>query len=214
MTLVMQTFVNLYSFSIVINALFLQGILIYIVRQGRNAYLNAVMQFQKPKSSLARYYAWRTSGLRNMIIEAIVYEIVLISSILLIVYPRGGTDLLVLLLPITAFVIVLSTISSIQMIWRIREVLNKERVVLSKLNGAEDKIGIAHQMVEELYQAGAYADGQVWYVLFKIAQQQNTVGWSVRDVLMEKSKKIAERLEAHMRDVTNIQDTDEGPGIQ
>lgn len=210
----MQTFVNMYSFTIVINALFLQGILIYIVRQGRNAYLNAVMRFQKPKSSLARYYAWRTKGLGNMAIEAIVFEIVLVSSILLIVYPRGGSELLVLLLPIIAFVIVLSSISSLQMIWRIRDVLRKEKAVLNKLNGAEDKIGIAHFMVEELYQAGAYADGQVWFVLFKIAQQQNPIGWSVRDVLMEKSKKIAERLETHMREATSIQDTDEGPGIQ
>ena len=210
----MQAFVNLFSFSIVINALFLQGILIFIIRQVRNTYLNAVMRFQRPKSSLARYYAWRTSGLRNMVIEAIVFEIVLISSILLIVYPRGGLDLLILLLPITVFVIILSSISSIQMIWRIREVLKKEKLVLRKLNGAEDKIGIAHQMVEELYQAGAYADGQIWFVMFKIALQQDPVGWSVRDVLMEKSKKIAERLETHMRDATSIQDSEDGPDIR
>jgi predicted ferric reductase len=194
----MQNLVSLYSFTVVINALLLQGILIYLVRGGRNAYLNSVMNFRKPKSSLARYYAWRTKRLLNTVIEGIVYEIILIGSIVVILYPRGGVQLILDLLAITAFVVVLSSISSIQMIRRVSEVLKKEVIVLKRIEDSDDRIDLIRQMVEELYQAGAYADGHIWFALFKIAQQQDVVGWSVRDVLMEKSKAIADRIDSHM----------------
>jgi hypothetical protein len=210
----MQSLVSLYSFVIVINALFLQGILIYLVRGGRNAYLNSIMNFRKPKSSLARYFAWRTKRLLNTVIEGIIYEIILIGSIVIILYPSGGVQLLLDLLAITAFVVVLSSISSIQMIWRVREVLKKERVVLKRIEAADDLIDLIRQMVEELYQAGAYADGHIWFALFKIAQQQDVIGWSVRDVLMEKSKAIAERIDSHMSEIGRKQDSENGPGIQ
>lgn len=210
----MQSLVSLYSFTVVINALLLQGILIYLVRGGRNAYLNSIMNFRKPKSSLARYYAWRTRKLLNTVIEGIVYEIILIGSIVIILYPRGGVQLIIDLLAITAFVVVLSSISSIQMIWRVREVLKKERVVLKQLKDSDDLIDLIRKMVEELYQAGAYADGHIWFALFKIAQQQDVVGWSVRDVLMEKSKAITERIDSHMSEIGKKPDSEKGPGIQ
>ncbi|MFW9802780.1 MAG: hypothetical protein ACFFFC_09025 [Candidatus Thorarchaeota archaeon] len=209
----MQTLVNLYSFTIVIDALFLQGILIYLVRGGRNAYLNSVMNFRKPKSSLARYYAWRIKNLLNIVIEGIVFEIILVGSIVAILYPRGGVELVFDLLAITLFVVVLSALSSVQMIMRVREVLKKEKVILKKIDDSVDKISIVRQMVEELYQAGAYADGQIWFALFKIAQQQDVIGWSVRDVLMEKSKSIAERIDSHMSEIGRKPDSDKGPGI-
>lgn len=210
----MQSLVNLYSFVIVINALFLQGILIYLVRGGRNAYLNSIMNFRKPKSSLARYFAWRTKRILNTVIEGIIYEIILIGSIVIILYPSGGVQLILDLLAITAFVVVFSILSSIQMIRRVGEVLKKERVVLKRIEAADDLIDLIRQMVEELYQAGAYADGHMWFALFKIAQQQDVIGWSVRDVLMEKSKAIAERIDSHMSEIGRKQDSENGPGIQ
>ncbi|MHA2072861.1 MAG: hypothetical protein ACW985_13895 [Candidatus Thorarchaeota archaeon] len=210
----MQNLVSLYSFTVVINALLLQGILIYLVRGGRNAYLNSVMNFRKPKSSLARYYAWRTKRLLNTVIEGIVYEIILIGSIVVILYPRGGVQLILDLLAITAFVVVLSSISSIQMIRRVSEVLKKEVIVLKRIEDSDDRIDLIRQMVEELYQAGAYADGHIWFALFKIAQQQDVVGWSVRDVLMEKSKAIADRIDSHMSEIGRKPDSENGPGIQ
>ncbi len=210
----MQSLVSLYSFVVVINALFLQGILIYVVRGGRNAYLNSIMNFRKPTSSLARYYGWRTKKLSNTVIEGIVYEIILIGSIVIILYPRGGVQLILDLLAITLFVVLLSSISSIQMTKRVREVLKKEGVILKQLEDPDDRIGLVREMVEELYQAGAYADGHIWFALFKIAQQQDVVGWSVRDVLMEKSKAIAERIDSHMTEIGRKPDSDKGPGIQ
>jgi hypothetical protein len=209
----MQNLVSFYSFTIVINALFLQGILIYLVRGGRNSYLNSIMNFRKPKSSLARYYAWRTKELLNTVIEGIVFEIILIGSIVIIVYPRGGVQLVIDLLAIILFVVILSSLSSIQMTMRVREILKKEKVILKKIDDSDDKIGTIRQMVEELYQAGAYADGQIWFALFKIAQQQDVTGWSVRDVLMEKSKAIAERIDSHMSEIGRKSGSEKGPGI-
>ncbi|MHA1924553.1 MAG: hypothetical protein ACXABV_00640 [Candidatus Thorarchaeota archaeon] len=210
----MQNLFSLHTFTVVINALFLQGILIYLVRGGRNAYLNSIMNFHKPKSSLARYYAWRTKRLLNTVIEGVIFEIILIGSIVIILYPRGGVQLILDLLAITVFVVVLSSISSIQMVWRVREVLNKEKVVLKQLKDSTDRIDLIRQMVEELYQAGAYADGHIWFALFKIAQQQDVVGWSVRDVLMERSKAIAERIDSHMSEIGRKPNSEKGPGIQ
>jgi hypothetical protein len=210
----MQNLFSLHTFTVVINALFLQGILIYLVRGGRNAYLNSIMNFHKPKSSLARYYAWRTKRLLNTVIEGVIFEIILIGSIVIILYPRGGVQLILDLLAITVFVVVLSSISSIQMVWRVREVLNKEKVVLKQLKDSTDRIDLIRQMVEELYQAGAYADGHTWFALFKIAQQQDVVGWSVRDVLMDRSKAIAERIDSHMSEIGRKPNSEKGPGIQ
>jgi hypothetical protein len=210
----MQSLVSLYSFTVVINALLLQGILIYLVRGGRNAYLNSIMNFKKPKSALARYYAWRTKRLLHTVIEGIVFQLALIGSIVVILYPRGGFQLMLDLLAITLFVVVLSSISSIQMIVRVREVLKKERVILKQIEDSEDRIGYIRRMVEELYQAGAYADGHAWFALFKIAQQQEVVGWSVRDVLMEKSKAIAERIDSHLSEIGRKPDSEKGPGLQ
>jgi hypothetical protein len=210
----MQNLVSLYSFTIVINALFLQAILIYLVRGGRNAYLNSIMNFHKPKSLLARYYAWRVKKLLNTIIEGIIFEIILVGSIVIILYPRGGVQLIIDLLAITLFVVVLSALSSIQMIMRVRDVLKKEMIIHKKVEDSDDKIGTIRQMVEELYQAGAYADGQVWFALFKIAQEPDVIGWSVRDVLMEKSKAITERIDSHMSEIGRKPDSEKGPGIQ
>jgi hypothetical protein len=172
------------------------------------------MNFRKPSSTFARYYAWRTRRLLNTVIEGVVFEIVLIGSIVIILYPRGGVQLILDLLAITLFVVVLSALSSIQMITRVREVLKKEVIILKKIEEADDRIGLISQMVEELYQAGAYADGHMWFALFKIAQKQDVIGWSVRDVLMEKSKAIADRIDSHMSEIGRKPDSEKGPGIQ
>ena len=116
------------------------------------------------------------------------------------------------LLAITLFVVVLSAISSIQMTMRVRDVLRKEKVILKKIADPVDRIGLIREMVDELYQAGAYADGHIWFALFKISQQQDVIGWSVRDVLMEKSKAIAERIDTHMSEIDGKPDSEKGPG--
>jgi hypothetical protein len=69
-------------------------------------------------------------------------------------------------------------------------------------------------MVDELYQAGAYADGRIWFALFKITLREDPIGWSVRDVLMDRSKKIVDRIESHMAEATDTAPPESGPEIE
>jgi len=210
----MQSVVQVYSFVIIINALFLQGILTYIVRKGRNNFLDDISHFRRPSSALSRYYSWRVTKLRNALLETVLFETLLVSSIIGIVAFVGILHLLLPLSPIILFVVIISTLSSIQMSWRVKGIVEREQSILDRLRSVEDKIGLVEQMVDELYQAGAYADGRIWFALFKVTLREDPIGWSVRDVLMEKSKKIVDRIESHMAETTDTVQPKSGPEIE
>ncbi|MFW9800087.1 MAG: hypothetical protein ACFFD9_06605 [Candidatus Thorarchaeota archaeon] len=210
----MQSVVQVYSFWVVINALFLQVVLLFIVRRGRNEYLNDITHFRPPKSFLSRYYSWRIAQLRNVLIETVLFQVILIGSIIGILAFSEVLHALIPLMPVVLFVAILSLASSLQMTWRVKGILERERIVISKFKDADDKVGLAQQMVEELYQAGAYADGRVWFALFKITLRQDTIGWSVRDVLIEKSRMIADRLQSHLSETREIDRPKKGPEIE
>ncbi|MHA2431894.1 MAG: hypothetical protein ACXADO_01535 [Candidatus Thorarchaeota archaeon] len=210
----MQSVVQIYSFVVITNALFLQGVLIYIVRKGRNNFLDDISHFRRPSSALSRYYSWRVTKLRNALLETVVFEIILVSSLVGMLALPGAIYLLLPLSPIILFVIIVSTLTSLQMSWTVKGIVERERVILNKLSSADDKIGLVEQMVDELYQAGAYADGRVWFALFKITLREDSVGWSVRDVLMERSKKIVDRIESHMAETTDTAPPRNGPEIE
>lgn len=210
----MQSVVQVYSFVVITNALFFQGILIYIVRKGRNNFLDDISHFRRPSSALSRYYSWRVTKLRNALLETVLFETFLISSIVGIVAFAGILHLLLPLSPVILFVVILSTLTSLQMSWRVRGILDREQGILNKLSGAEDKIGLVEQMVDELYQAGAYADGRIWFALFKITLREDPIGWSVRDVLMDKSRKIVDRIESHIAETTDTGTPKSGPEIE
>ena len=96
-------------------------------------------------------------------------------------------DALIFNAPIIAFVVILSFLSSIQAALRVKEVLERERNITAILSKSDDKVGDAKVMIEDLMQQGPHADGRIWFALFKLALRQDSVGWSVRDVLFEKS---------------------------
>lgn len=210
----MQSVVQVYSFVVIINALFLQGVLLFIVRRGRNQYLNDITHFRPPKSFLSRYYSWRIAQLRNVLIETVLFQVILVGSIIGILLFSEILYLLTPLMPYVLFVAILSLVSSLQMSWRVKEIIERERIVISRFKDADDKVGLAQQMVEDLYQAGAYADGRAWFALFKITLRQDTIGWSVRDVLVEKSRMIADRLQTHISEATEIDRPSKGPEIE
>jgi hypothetical protein len=210
----MQSVVQVYSFVVITNALFLQGVLTYIVRKGRNNFLDDISNFRRPSSALSRYYSWRVTKLRNALLETVLFESLLVSSIIGIIAYAGILHLLLPLSPIILFVVLISTLTSLQMSWRVKGIVEREQSILAKLRSAEDKIGLAEQMVDELYQAGAYADGRIWFALFKITLREDPIGWSVRDVLMEKSKKIVDRIESHMAEATDTAPPKSGPEIE
>ncbi len=210
----MQSVVQVYSFVVITNALFFQGVLTYIVRKGRNNFLDDISNFRRPSSALSRYYSWRVTKLRNALLETVLFETFLISSIIGIIASAGILNLLLPLSPVILFVVIISTLTSLQMSWRVKGIVEREENILSRLRSTEDKIGLVREMVDELYQAGAYADGRIWFALFKITLREDSIGWSVRDVLMEKSKKIVDRIESHIAETTDTAPPKGGPEIE
>ncbi len=210
----MQSVVQVYSFVVITNALFFQGVLTYIVRKGRNNFLDDISNFRRPSSALSRYYSWRVTKLRNALLETVLFETFLISSIIGIIASAGILNLLLPLSPVILFVVIISTLTSLQMSWRVKGIVEREENILSRLRSTEDKIGLVREMVDELYQAGAYADGRIWFALFKITLREDSMGWSVRDVLMEKSKKIVDRIESHIAETTDTASRKGGPEIE
>lgn len=210
----MQSVVQVYSFVVITNALFFQGVLTYIVRKGRNNFLDDISNFRRPSSALSRYYSWRVTKLRNALLETVLFETFLISSIIGIIASAGILNLLLPLSPVILFVVIISTLTSLQMSWRVKGIVEREENILSRLRSTEDKIGLVREMVDELYQAGAYADGRIWFALFKITLREDSIGWSVRDVLMEKSKKIVDRIESHIAETTDTASRKGGPEIE
>lgn len=176
--------------------------------------MDDISHFRRPSSALSRYYSWRVTRLRNALLETVVFETILISSIVGIIAFAGILNLLLPLSPIILFVFIISTLTSLQMSWRVKGIVERELRILDRLRSTEDKIGLAGQMVDELYQAGAYADGRIWFALFKITLREDPIGWSVRDVLMDRSKKIVDRIESHMAEATDTAPPESGPEIE
>ena len=87
-----------------------------------------------------------------------------------------------------------------------------ETRIITSVKTSSDKIGVAKRMVDDLYNQGALGDGRTWFALFKLAQKQDQIGWAIRDVLMEKGKEEAERMQ-RQKIGQDTAKTDSGPEI-
>ncbi|MFW9918260.1 MAG: hypothetical protein ACFFED_01560 [Candidatus Thorarchaeota archaeon] len=211
----MQTFVSTFSFVIVLIALVIQMIWISLARKARDTYLGDLASFRKPSSTLSRYYKWRMDCVRNTVIDGIVFSSVLLVTIVTMVSVSISMDNLLAFLPVILFVIGISILTMIQSAYRVSESTKKERQLLDHLEPAQDKIGVAKGIALDLISSDKKEDGRIWYILYRIAQRQDSIGWSVRDVLLNKGlKNDASSLEpgAPSRGYGS-RDPDTGPGI-
>jgi len=146
--------------------------------------------------------------------EGIAYLLILIASL----YGLGfslfdfaqvnGAFLIVL------FVVLLSLLSALQHAWRVKEVVDNENRIAIGIQIATDKIGVTRMMVDDLYIQGAMGDGRTWFALFKLAQRQDQVGWTVRDVLLEKGKEEDVRFQSQDPESSSTSSSkDSGPDI-
>ena len=70
---------EMFSYLILINALFLQGVWIYLGRKGEEAYIDDLINFRSPDSALSRFYEWRVSNTANAIAEGVLFIVVLMQ---------------------------------------------------------------------------------------------------------------------------------------
>lgn len=210
----MQALFSTVSLVFILQSLLLQAIWLYIGRIARNRYLTDIMTFRAPSSKLSRYYHWRVTSFEHAFSEGIVYLLILVSSL----YGLGfaffdfaqvnGAFLIVL------FVVFLSFLSAFQHAWRVKEVADSENKIAIGIQIATDKIGVTRMMVDDLFIQGDMGDGRTWFALFKLAQRQDQVGWTVRDVLLEKGKEEDARFQGQGSESSSISSRkDGGPDI-
>jgi hypothetical protein len=205
----MQNLFTMLSTVIVLNGLFIQFLWLFISRVGKNRYLDDLTSYRVPKSRLSRYYGWRLQSVGSVIAESIVLvAVVLASGATIAVFITTTVDLLTLL-PIFAFVGALTLVSGLQTTWRVKGLITVRNEIATGLEAETDKIGKVRELVDKLDVTGSTTDGRVWFALFQLAQEQNAIGWSIRDVLIEKRREIQDRVEMG---VTKPQEP--GPDIQ
>ncbi|MFW9843177.1 MAG: hypothetical protein ACFFEV_01245 [Candidatus Thorarchaeota archaeon] len=172
------------------------------------------MTFRSPSSRLSRYYSWRITSFENAFGEGIVFLVLMLSSL----YMVGFSFFLVKdvneAFLIVVFVSVLSLLSALQHAWRVKEVVDSEGRINTAIRTSTDKIGVARMMIDDLYLQGVMGDGRTWFALFKIAQQQDQVGWVIRDVLLEKAKEEDARFQRQSAKESSVDSgKDDGPEI-
>ena len=180
------------AFIIFLQAVLLQSIWLLIGRRARDRYLYDIMNFRRPASSMSKYYHWRVTTYGNAILEGIMFQFILVGSLVIVSVLIADLSLFFEASLFVVFVMILSFISSMQMAWRVREINIQERRIVMGIGSSVDKYGIARNMVDDLFMQGAMGDGRVWFALYRIAQESNPVGYIVRDVLIEKGREVTE----------------------
>ncbi len=210
----MQSVFGMTSFLIIMTALFIQMVWLWITRKGRKEYITDLTSFRSPSGRFSRYYQWTITKLSRALADAVVFEIVLVIAITVLLYFTEGIVTFWNYLPIIVFVVILSSLSSLQVAYRVRKLLAKEEQILERMESAEHKIDKAKEIVDGLKGEGPEGDGREWFALYKISQRTDPIGYSVRDVLMEMQKKAAEPSGAVYQPAQDTTPGDVGPGIQ
>ncbi|MGY5875787.1 MAG: hypothetical protein RTU30_08575 [Candidatus Thorarchaeota archaeon] len=208
----MQTFLDAVVFQAVLITVVNQLIWMLMTRRGRENYVSDLTHFRPPSSSLSKYYGWRVSSMSNVFGEGILFHIILISTIIGLSFVNGVQNELAGAAPILVLIVGLSVLTALQMTWRVKKVKDKENEIMFVLNATEYKIERAKEIVDRLYTEGAGADGQIWFALFQIAQRRGPIGYSVRDVLIEKGKQVVKE-DMYRRGIDEQSSTEPGPGI-
>jgi hypothetical protein len=198
------------SIVIIVHALFLQGVWLFMARRARDIYLGDIMRFRSPSSSMSRFYDWRMTKFANAIIEGIIFQVILVGSLIGISVALVNIQAFIDAILYVLFVMFLSFLSSMQTAWRVKEVLERERNLVTSIGTSDDKVGVARDLIENLIVQGSMGDGRVWFALYRLSQRPNQVGWAIRDVLIEKGKELREMNQYQPKDPAT---TDKGPGI-
>ncbi len=191
----------------------MQGVWLYLGRRARNMYLGDIMQFRAPSSTMSRYYNWRVTRFVNALIEGVIFLIILLASLILLSLALADFSAFIDATFYVVIVMFLSFLSSVQMAWRVKEINERERGIMTSISISIDKIGITRELVENLMIQGSMGDGRVWFALYRLAQRPNQVGWAIRDVLIEKDKEMR-KIFQNPKSESDPAVRDKGPGIE
>jgi hypothetical protein len=209
----MQAFLSsMLTFVIFLQALLLQTVWLFIGRHARNKYLYDIMHFKETTSAMSRYYHWRVTHYVNALLEGILFQFILVGSLVIVSVLIANLTLFVDSFLFVAFVMILSFISSMQMAMRVREINDRENRIITSIGTSTDKFGIARDMIDNLFMQGSMGDGRVWFALYRIAQVPNPIGYTIRDVLFEKNREFA-RSRKYAKKEDGFSTPDTGPGI-
>jgi len=147
----------------------------------------------------------------NALIEGTLFLIILIGSIITLSTILFSFESLLASSFILVFIVFLSFISVMQHAWRVKEVVDSEARIVTSVGYSKDKIGTTRTMVEDLFMQGPMGDGRIWFALFRLAQRPDTIGWAIRDVLIEKGKEEDARFRRSKTDSGSL--PERGPGI-
>lgn len=207
----MQTLFSIISVTIMLHGLLLQTVWLYLGRVARDRYLNDIMSFRAPSSSLSRFYHWRVNSFLNALIEGALFLVILVGSIITLSTILFGFESLLASSIVVVFIVFLSFISAMQHAWRVKEVVDSEARIVASIGYSNDKIGATRTMVEDLFMQGPMGDGRIWFALFRLAHRPDAIGWAIRDVLIEKGKEEDTRFRRGKTDSRSSSGT--GPGI-
>ncbi|MFW9961602.1 MAG: hypothetical protein ACFFDV_11320 [Candidatus Thorarchaeota archaeon] len=207
----MQALFSIISVTILLHGMLLQTVWLYLGRVARDRYLNDIMSFRSPSSSLSRYYHWRVNSFLNALIEGALFLIILVGSIITLSTILFSFKSLLASSFVMVFIVFLSFISAMQHAWRVKEVVDSESRIVASVGYSKDKIGTTRIMVEDLFMQGPMGDGRIWFALFRLAQRSDAIGWAIRDVLIEKGKEEDARFRRSNTDSRSLSGA--GPGI-
>lgn len=188
-----------------------------LTRKGRDGYVRSITNFQKPSSLSERFYDWHLSRPRNAVIEAAVVDVAIVLLVLDVSFTLANMQSFMAALPVLLFVLALSVISPIQTASRVGGLVRIERKLYDDISLSTDKVSQVRAIIENLLSPVQVPDGRYWFALFRIALKEDTVGWSVRDVLIEKAKELdllAERVRRGERVPMKSRDSQPGAEIE
>ncbi|RDE17889.1 MAG: hypothetical protein C4K49_00415 [Candidatus Thorarchaeota archaeon] len=175
---------------IIMLGLIVQTIWLILAKRGRDRYINDITHYHRPSSPLSRYCGWQMSAARNAVIDGFFLETILVLLILVVAIVLANIDYFVQDLPYLLFVVILSFLSTVQTASRVAGVAKIERAIYDNISASTDKIGQARALTDGLLRQGPMLDGRQWFAVFRVALKDDSVGWSVRDVLMEKADEL------------------------
>ncbi|MFX1482243.1 MAG: hypothetical protein ACFFCP_03535 [Promethearchaeota archaeon] len=205
---------SMLTFVIFLQALVLQTLWLFIGRRARDSYLNDIMHFREPSSAMSRYYHWRVTHYVNAVLEGISFQFILVGSLVVVSVLIADLALFMSSLIFVVFVMVLSFVSSMQMAWRVKEINEREDRLTTSISYSTDKFKVTKELVDDLYVQGSMGDGRVWFALYRLAQLPNPVGYTIRDILLDKNREIVRSKKYAKSKDDGFSTPDKGPGIE